>query len=135
MHHGAMIVSRGKLSLEQYAQTLARASIGVSLMLSPHPSYPPLEMAEFGVQVITNRYANKDLATKTPFIRSVRSLTPEAIAAELSVLTEQWRGVTERDQLLPTGSLFSPDGSVFQFMEELREEILQSIWEVGNTSA
>src|SRR5690606_30111304 len=53
----------GKLSLEAYARLLCESAVGVSLMCSPHPSYPPLEMAHFGMKVITNRFANKDLAS------------------------------------------------------------------------
>ncbi|MBV9066611.1 MAG: hypothetical protein JO004_12705, partial [Methylobacteriaceae bacterium] len=34
----------GKASLEGYADHLNRAALGISLMISPHPSYPPLEM-------------------------------------------------------------------------------------------
>ena len=35
-------------------------------MLSPHPSYPPLEMAEAGVTTITNCYGGKDLRRRFP---------------------------------------------------------------------
>lgn len=38
---------------------------GISLMSSPHPSYPPLEMSVFGIKVITNNYSNKDLSSLT----------------------------------------------------------------------
>jgi hypothetical protein len=65
----------GKLDLEDYADLLARASIGISLMLSPHPSYPPLEMAEAGLITITNSYENKNLELRSPNIRSVDRLT------------------------------------------------------------
>jgi hypothetical protein len=123
LHNGAVIVSRGKVSLEAYAETLSRASIGVSLMLSPHPSYPPLEMAEFGVHVITSRYANKDLSGRSSFIHSLYSMTPETLSAELAALTAPWRKVAERDQPLPESSLFCEAGSAFPFVEELRESM------------
>jgi len=74
----------GKLPIDAYAQLLASSAIGLSLMVSPHPSYPPLEMAAFGMRVVTNRFANKDLSQFTPNIRSVPSLTPDGIAATLS---------------------------------------------------
>ena len=42
---------------------LARESdIGISVMCSPHPSYPPLEMAASGMLVVSNRIYNKDLS-------------------------------------------------------------------------
>lgn len=55
------IVSVGKLSLAEYGALLSQIDIGVSLMLSPHPSYPPLELASSGALVVTNRFENKDL--------------------------------------------------------------------------
>lgn len=56
------IKSLGKMDESVYWKTLSQYDIGLSLMLSPHPSYPPLEMALSGVMTVTNRYANKDLA-------------------------------------------------------------------------
>ena len=56
----------GKASLDEYADHLNRAAVGVSLMVSPHPSYPPLEMAEAGVLAITNNYGSKDLSRRLP---------------------------------------------------------------------
>lgn len=77
---GHFLRSVGKLSINDYARELASASIGISLMMSPHPSYPPLEMAAFGVQVITNSYGSKDLSTFHPGIRSLSTLSPEYLA-------------------------------------------------------
>ena len=41
----------------------AGSAIGISLMVSPHPSYPPLEMAHLGMLVLTNGFGAKDLST------------------------------------------------------------------------
>ena len=60
-------------------------------MISPHPSYPPLEMAAFGMGVITNRYGQKDLSRWAPGIRSIDMFTPEAIADALSQECARWR--------------------------------------------
>lgn len=79
----------GKLSLNDYADTLAKASIGISLMLSPHPSYPPLEMAEAGILTITNTYDCKDLTRRSPNIRTIEECTPEAIAAMLDTVVAE----------------------------------------------
>ncbi|HLY13605.1 MAG TPA: hypothetical protein VKR24_04600, partial [Candidatus Limnocylindrales bacterium] len=46
---GLTVHSRGKLSLDDYATLLRESAIGVSFMVSPHPSYPPLEMATLGL--------------------------------------------------------------------------------------
>jgi hypothetical protein len=70
----------GKLSLEEYADMLNKAAIGISLMVSPHPSYPPLEMATAGCVTITNAYEGKDLSRRAENIISLDSLTPECLA-------------------------------------------------------
>lgn len=57
-----VIRSIGKVSLEEYAQILQTVDVGVSLMLSPHPSYPPLEIAASGALCVTNYYGTKDLS-------------------------------------------------------------------------
>ena len=60
---GVRMVSSGKLELDAYADLLRTSAIGISLMASPHPSYPPLEMASLGMLVLTNRFGAKDLST------------------------------------------------------------------------
>jgi lipopolysaccharide biosynthesis protein len=74
----------GKLTLEAYAEILSRASVGISLMLSPHPSYPPLEMAHAGLRTITNSYECKDLRLRNPNFISLDSLTPDVLAGAIS---------------------------------------------------
>lgn len=81
------LISLGKLSLENYSIELQRASVGISLMISPHPSYPPLEMAAYGIRTITNQYANKDLSALVPGIISVPDCAPQTLAYALSKAT------------------------------------------------
>jgi hypothetical protein len=50
------------LSWDEYLALLSTSHLGVSLMTSPHPSYPPLEMAMSGMVVVTNRWGPKDLS-------------------------------------------------------------------------
>jgi hypothetical protein len=83
--------SKGKLTLDEYAWYLSRCWVGLSLMFSPHPSYPPLEMAEFGAWTITNAFENKNLSLLAPNILSVDRLTPEAIAAKLEWSCQQYQ--------------------------------------------
>jgi hypothetical protein len=70
----------GKASLEEYADHLNRAAVGISLMISPHPSYPPLEMAEAGVLTITNKYGCKDIARRFGEIISIEQVDAELLA-------------------------------------------------------
>jgi len=78
-----MLKSVGKLTLEEYAHIMTESYIGISIMISPHPSYPPLEMSTFGVKVITNNYANKNLAGFNDNIISLENYSPDCIAEEL----------------------------------------------------
>jgi len=74
----------GKLSLADYGARLGSAGVGLSLMASPHPSYPPLEMAHFGILTITNGFACKDLSRAHDNITSIHDIGPAAIAAALA---------------------------------------------------
>jgi hypothetical protein len=47
------------LNWSQYAQLLGTVDLGLSLMYTPHPSYPPLDLAASGAVAVTNRFANK----------------------------------------------------------------------------
>jgi hypothetical protein len=48
-----------RVSLAEYQTLLPRYDVGLSLMLTPHPSLVPLEMAAAGLVTVTNTYANK----------------------------------------------------------------------------
>jgi hypothetical protein len=82
--------SMGKLTMADYTALLRRAKVGLSLMLSPHPSYPPLEMAAFGMRVVTNGFGPKDLSCFGNRIESVSLPTPGAVAQALRRATEAW---------------------------------------------
>jgi hypothetical protein len=80
---GVVIQSLGKLPYEDYPDWLLTVDIGLSLMHSPHPSHPPIEMAAAGARVVTNRFATKDLSRLTPAILSVPG-TAEGVAGGLA---------------------------------------------------
>ena len=69
----------GKMSLEAYGGLLSRASVGISLMVSPHPSYPPLEMALAGMTVITNSYDVKNLNGRSSNVLSIEDISASSI--------------------------------------------------------
>ena len=77
------LVSLGKMTLDEYAKILGESSIGISLMVSPHPSYPPLEMAAFGMKVITNRYKSKNLSVMSDNIFSLEFISPDNLETML----------------------------------------------------
>lgn len=47
------------MSVEEYKNWITTADIGLSLMLSPHPSMVPIDLALSGTVVVTNTYKNK----------------------------------------------------------------------------
>ncbi|MGH7058137.1 MAG: hypothetical protein ACREFZ_09705, partial [Acetobacteraceae bacterium] len=80
---GAVLAPAPWLDLDGYATLLKESDVLLSPMLSPHPSYPPLEMAACGRPVVTTAYANKTaerLAEISPNIIGVEP-TIEGIAA------------------------------------------------------
>lgn len=85
-----IVKSCGKLSLDNYAGKMTSAYAGISLMASPHPSYPPLEMSTFGVKTITNKFANKSLDGFNDFIYSVDVCNPESVAMLLAQICDTY---------------------------------------------
>lgn len=81
----------GRLTMADYKDYLARARLGVSLMVSPHPSYPPLEMAANGVRVLTNTYEGKDLSRLHGNIESFGAFDPPVLASRLKAMAQEDR--------------------------------------------
>ncbi|KQZ81974.1 hypothetical protein ASD64_09550 [Mesorhizobium sp. Root157] len=48
-----------KTDLQTYTDRMPRHDVGLSLMLTPHPSLVPLEMASAGMWTVTNTFQNK----------------------------------------------------------------------------
>ncbi|MEY2456348.1 MAG: hypothetical protein QOK06_1442, partial [Acidimicrobiaceae bacterium] len=61
-----------------YAAQMRDSDVLVSLMLSPHPSYPPLEMAACGGLVVTNGFG-----VKTP--ERMAAISPNILVAEPTI--------------------------------------------------
>lgn len=75
---GARLECAPWLGFEAYAGLMRESDIILSLMLSPHPSYPPLEMAGCGGLAVTNTYGSRTAA-------KMAALSPNIIAAEPNV--------------------------------------------------
>ena len=113
---GRYLTSVGKLSLEEYARVLSESFAGLSYMVSPHPSYPPLEMASFGVRVLTNAYGVKDLSKFSSCVESLPVLTPANAAQALSGIANEYRAEVPCGDV-PSWYLKCDDP--FPFIEEL----------------
>lgn len=98
---GCQLQSLGKLDIDGYADLLSRTAVGLSLMVSPHPSYPPLEMAAFGVRVVTNSFVNKDLSTLSSYLTSLPFAVPKNLAVALTVLTSAFDAQPEQLRSIP----------------------------------
>lgn len=81
----------GKVSLKEYADILMTTYAGISLMVSPHPSYPPLEMSTFGVKTITNTFENKNLQYFNNNIISIENCSPREIANKLLEICDEFK--------------------------------------------
>ena len=79
--------SLGKLGMAEYAEALRQADVGLSLMLSPHPSYPPFEMAASGMTVVTNNFSTKRMSFGDNILASRAS--PEEIVVSLKKAWER----------------------------------------------
>jgi hypothetical protein len=112
--------SLGKLEIEAYASLLTESAVGLSLMVSPHPSYPPLDMAHLGMRVVTNRFGPKDLGAWHENIISAETLTADgvadAIAAQVAAFEADPHG-GERAHALE--SEYLAEGPIFPFAETL----------------
>jgi hypothetical protein len=82
--NGYTMRSLGPLDYVQYENLLNRSDIGLSLMLSPHPSYPPLEMREKNLRVVTNDFLGfkKDILNDSGL--SIAQPNPNSIAVEIN---------------------------------------------------
>jgi hypothetical protein len=80
----------GRLTVTDYARLSSESALAVSLMVSPHPSYPPLEMAAAGVLVLANTYSGRDPAEMHDNIRSFTDFDINTAASHLRRMAELW---------------------------------------------
>jgi hypothetical protein len=57
--NGVRPIIPGVMTWEKYAAFVRSMDLGLSLMYTPHPSYPPLDLAASGSVVVTNRFGIK----------------------------------------------------------------------------
>ncbi len=125
--NGKYLRSVGKLTIEEYARTLAESYAGISLMASPHPSYPPLEMSVYGVKVITNTFSNKDLKDFNDNIVSLKNISPNNIVRNLQRICDGYREMVPHENLCPeycrNENVFSFIGNIKTVLEEWENQV------------
>lgn len=74
--NGCQITLLPKVSLKEYLELIPTFDLGMSLMLSPHPSLVPLEMAAAGIPTVTNIYENKTEAELKNISKNLIGIEP-----------------------------------------------------------
>jgi hypothetical protein len=121
---GIQIGRLGKLSIDAYGALLRESAVGLSLMVSPHPSYPPLDMAHLGLRVVTNRFEPKDLSTWHENIASVESVTAHGIAEALAAQAAAFDADPGAgDRARPLRPDYLAEGPPFPFADILAERL------------
>jgi hypothetical protein len=109
---GKEIKSLGKMSIDDYYDFAKEVDLGVSLMLAPHPSYPPLELSSFGAAVVTTAYEtktdlsmyNKNLVVAEPNVKGIKLGLSNALKigyveriknAKATTLSASWNSALE----------------------------------------
>jgi hypothetical protein len=101
------------LELDAWAARLRGSALLLSLMISPHTSYPPLEMAACGGLAITNTFESKTaeaLAAISPRIRGVMP-EPDALATALAEAAAEIETAAEDAGGVPGGVPSAPGQS------------------------
>jgi len=119
--NGCKIQSAGMLTINEYAELLLRSAVGLSLMISPHPSYPPLEMASCGVRVLTNVFDCKEWQQRHKNIGLISDWTPESVAEDLARLCRKEEAGIRYGQFINT--IMAPPDKAYAFVGELRKDL------------
>ena len=121
---GLRMRSVGKLEIEAYGSLLRESALGVSLMVSPHPSYPPLDMAHLGLRVVTNTFGPKDLSSWHENIVSAAAMTAGAIADAIARQAAAFEAdPAAGDRARPLRPDYVADGPIFPFADTLAERL------------
>lgn len=106
LSNGVSVRSVGKIPWDEYPEFLASVDVGLALMLSPHPSHLPIEMAAAGARVVTNGFGGKDLSRLSPAIISV----PPSIGQVSKAVSLAWHSprVTQLERQIDINQLGMP---------------------------
>ena len=122
---GAVLRPAEWVNLERYARQMRESDILLSLMLSPHPSYPPLEMAASGGISVTTTFGTKTAERLSQLSRNIIGVDPtiESIATGLESAVRRLPRQNERLEdahlALPESWADSFEPILPQLMDEL----------------
>jgi hypothetical protein len=118
--------SRAWLPYEAYGALLGEADLLVSLMLSPHTSYPPLEMAAAGGLVVTNSFGVKTAAALAAISPAIRGPAPAVVAvaeAVASAVAEAEAGARPASEIALPGTWDQATADVVPWLVTQVEEL------------
>ena len=113
-------------NLDGYAQQMRESDLLLSLMMSPHPSYPPLEMAFCGRPVVTNIFANKTAARLAEFSTNIIGVDPtvEGVCIGIEQALD-YRGTARLPNLLSHGLPKEWDDAFALTVPQLKARLLE----------
>lgn len=76
-------------SRDEYLKLVRQVDVGLSLIYTPHPSYPPFDLAASGAVVVTNRFGSSkvDLSQYSPNILCVEPTVPGLVGGLRSAVS------------------------------------------------
>jgi glycosyltransferase involved in cell wall biosynthesis len=97
-----------KTSLQEYIRKMADYDVGLALMLTPHPSLVPIEMASAGMWTVTNTLANKTSERLRDISTNLIGVQP-TVGAIVDGLVEAMTRVDQIDERLAGAKVNWPD--------------------------
>lgn len=94
---GTLPTCMGALTWKEYSEFLNETDLAVSLMYTPHPSYPPFDVAASGGVVVTNACLNKKDFNYCENVL-VADLEPERFAQKLAEGIELAKNLEQRTE-------------------------------------
>jgi glycosyltransferase involved in cell wall biosynthesis len=122
------------MSFEDYAKRVRTADLLLSLMLSPHPSYPPLEMAASGKLVVTNSFSVKTAEAMRAFSPNIIVAEPNAESIAVALARAAGRINAGLGSYDPAGAMSLP-GSWDESLADLVPALLARIAALRETPA
>jgi O-antigen biosynthesis protein len=114
------------MSFDDYAKRVRTADLLLSLMLSPHPSYPPLEMAASGKLVVTNSFSVKTAERMKALSPNIIVAAPTAESVAAAIENAAGRVNAGLPSYDPSGAIALPtswDESLHELVPALMQRI------------
>ena len=120
--YGVPLKLVAKTSLQEYIDLMPSFDVGLSLMLTPHPSLVPIEMASAGMWAVTNVHANKTAERLRAISGNLIGVEP-TVTAICEALIDAMARVDETDNRLAGARVDWPTDWDHAFPEESMRRI------------